>query len=73
MFSVESAEYSPDGKNIVTASNLDKNAIVWDALSGARIWILFGHSNYVTSASYSPNNQFIITASLDSTVKVWNT
>ena len=66
---VTSANFSPDGQRIVTASQ-DGTAKVWD-LNGNLITELKGHQGYVTSANFSPNGERIVTASKDNTAKVW--
>ncbi|MCL1467148.1 AAA-like domain-containing protein [Argonema galeatum] len=68
--SVSSANFSPDGQRIVTASN-DNTARVWD-LSGKQLAILKGHGNSVSSANFSPDGQRIVTASYDNTARVWD-
>ncbi len=67
---VVSAEYSPDGSRIVTAS-LDKTARVWRADSGTLLTELKGHAAEVISAAFSPDGTRIVTASLDKTARVW--
>ena len=68
---VYSAAYSPDGKQIVTASR-DQTAKVWEAQTGTELLTLTGHDNYVVSSAYSPDGQRIVTASDDKTAKVWD-
>jgi len=50
---VNSAEFSPDGQRVVTAS-ADKTAQVWDAASGKRIGDRMEHKNTVNSVHFSP-------------------
>ena len=47
---------------------------MWDATTGACLWVsvLEGHSGYVRSASYSADGTRIVSASEDSTVRVWD-
>jgi len=40
--------------------------------TGKCIHIFKGHSNWVASASYSPNDQRLISASRDTTLKKWD-
>jgi WD40 repeat protein len=68
--SVDSAEFSPDGKRIVTGS-FDETAKVWDAATGEETLTLIGHSKYVKSAAFSPDGKRIVTCSGDETAKVW--
>ena len=67
---VSSAEFSPDGKRIVTASG-DKTARIWDAETYQQIAVLKGHEDAVSSAAFSPDGKRIVTASAD-TAKIWD-
>ena len=68
---VSSAAYSPDGKQIVTAS-WDQTARIWDAATGQEVRTLSGHTDAVNSAAYSPDGQPIVTASDDGTARIWD-
>ncbi|WP_414590253.1 WD40 repeat domain-containing protein, partial [Scytonema sp. PCC 10023] len=68
---VNSAEFSPNGQRIVTASS-DRTAKVWDT-NGKQLATLKGHQKEVWSAAFSPDGQRIMTASYDRTAKVWDT
>lgn len=68
---VSSAQFSPDGKWIVTASN-DGTAKIWDAQTGKFLQDLKGHAGSVRSAQFSPDGKRIVTASWDSTAKIWD-
>ena len=50
---------------------LDKTAKLWN-LQGALIADLNQHTDYVYSASFSPDGKFILTSSRDKTAKLWN-
>ena len=54
---------SPSGKSSVC---------VFDILSSKCIYEFFGHSNQVVSADINSDNTFIITASYDSTIRIWD-
>lgn len=69
---VRFAEFSPDRRLIVTASD-DATAKIWDADTGQMRASLNGHTNRVVSAQFSPDGQSIVTASADSTAKLWDT
>ena len=62
--------YSPDGKKILTVS--EKTATIWDANSNRELFVLKGHSKYVTSAAWSSDSKQVATASEDKTARVWD-
>jgi WD40 repeat protein len=67
---VDSAQFSLDGKRIVTASE-DKTARVWDAQTGQPLTEPLKHEGWVGSAQFSPDGKRIVTASLR-TARVWD-
>jgi WD40 repeat protein len=66
---VESAVFSPNGSEILTAST-DRTARLWD-LAGKELAVFRGHEDYVTSAIFSPDGSSILTASFDGTARLW--
>jgi WD40 repeat protein len=68
---VSSAEFSPDGLRIVTASG-DKTVRIWDATSAKELAVLRGHESAVRSAAFSPDGSRIVTASADNTARIWD-
>lgn len=76
---VASAEYSPDGKYVVTGS-WDNTARVWDAATGQVVRRLGRelekpqdeHRGRVNSAIFSPDGLNVLTASDDGTAKLWS-
>ena len=69
---VESANFSPDERYIVSASR-DKTLKIWDTQSWECIKTLEGHTGRVWSATFSPNGKYIVSASSDNTIKIWDT
>src|SRR5205823_331959 len=67
---VNSAQFSPDGQRVVTASG-DETVRVWDAASGKPIGEPMKDDG-VNSAQFSPDGQRVVTASWDKTVRVWD-
>eukprot|EP00735_Rhodelphis_limneticus_P013639 TRINITY_DN7590_c0_g1::TRINITY_DN7590_c0_g1_i1::g.1931::m.1931 TRINITY_DN7590_c0_g1::TRINITY_DN7590_c0_g1_i1::g.1931 ORF type:complete len:781 (-),score=109.97,sp/Q00808/HETE1_PODAS/36.36/1e-50,sp/Q00808/HETE1_PODAS/36.03/8e-50,sp/Q00808/HETE1_PODAS/34.17/4e-39,sp/Q00808/HETE1_PODAS/30.69/1e-29,sp/Q00808/HETE1_PODAS/32.00/3e-16,WD40/PF00400.27/2.3e-11,WD40/PF00400.27/6e-09,WD40/PF00400.27/0.0074,WD40/PF00400.27/1.6e-06,WD40/PF00400.27/5.9e-09,WD40/PF00400.27/1.5e-08,WD40/PF00400.27/2e-11,zf-B_bo len=70
--SVKSAEFSTDGKFLVTAS-LDKTARVWGLQKSITCIAVLHHPDPVNSAAYSPDGKYIVTASADKIARVWST
>jgi WD40 repeat protein len=68
---VVSAQFSPDGKRIVTASE-DKTARIWDAQTGQPLSEPMKHDDWVWSAQFSPDGKRIVTASNDNTARIWD-
>ena len=67
---INSMEFSPDGRWIVTASD-DKTAQVWNTRTGEPAGYPMRHAAKVNSASFSPDGAWVITASDDNTARVW--
>jgi WD40 repeat protein len=68
---VQSAEFSPDGLRIVTAS-YDNTARIWDAATGSLLTVLRGHDSLVEHAAFSPDGRRVITTSNDKTARIWD-
>ncbi|MDQ3775824.1 MAG: pentapeptide repeat-containing protein, partial [Pseudomonadota bacterium] len=58
--------YSPDGRNIVSASR-DQTLRVWDAQTGEPLLTLMGHTGPVSDCAYSPDGRHLASASFDQT------
>jgi len=69
--SVSSCAFSPDGRNILSAS-ADKTLKMWDVRTGKEIFTLKGHAGGVTSCAFSRNGKIIVSASHDKTLKIWD-
>jgi len=71
---VESASISNDGKRILFISNDDINLkykVILTDLSGKTI-IEFAHNDKISSAVFSPKNDFILTSCWDSVARIWD-
>jgi WD40 repeat protein len=64
------ASFSPDGRQLVTASE-DFTARIWDVASGQLLFTL-QHENQVQTAVFSPDGKRVVTASSDKTARVWS-
>jgi WD40 repeat protein len=67
---IESVEFNPDGKRILTASI--GTARVWDAETGRPLTGPMKHGRDIHSATFSVDGRRIVTASFDKTVRVWD-
>jgi WD40 repeat protein len=65
------AEFSPDGRHIVSASK-DKTLRVWQADGRGEPVILVGHDSWVRRAGFSPDGRRIVSVAQDRTVRVWH-
>ena len=67
---VRDAEYSPNGRRLVTVSD-DHKGRVWDTRTGGTLHVLIGHFFPVNTGSFSPNGHWIVTGS-QFTGGLWN-
>ena len=68
---VQHAAFSPDGRQVVTAS-ADNTARVWDAATGEPVGKPLTHQDWVRHAAFSPDGRQVVTASDDNTARVWD-
>jgi WD40 repeat protein len=70
---VNDAEFSQDGKRVVTASN-DLTAVVWNASTGTMIGKPMSHGGKVIKAKFSPDpdGKFILTETQNHLAQVWD-
>jgi WD40 repeat protein len=69
----DSPEFSPDGQQILTTSQKDKTARLWD--SQGNLLAMFGgygHENRLTNAEFSPDGRQILTTGYDKTARLWD-
>jgi hypothetical protein len=73
--------FSPDGSRLATAGS-NGDAFLWDVKNKIRkcefsdpkhdgVWANRAHSGQITTISFSPTNDYIVTASEDETAKIW--
>ncbi len=71
-----SAEYSPDGKLIVTADSGSSTSggelVIWEAATGRQLRRFQGHSGGVFDVAFSPDGHRFVSASWDKTAAVWD-
>lgn len=61
---------SPDGQTL--ASSQGKEIQLWNLPKGKPLALLAGHSGWVSAISFSPDSKTIASASLDQTLRLWN-
>ena len=77
---VDAVRFSLDGKTIITASGIDKTVKRWEAQTGQLIQTLRDpatqgnttHDSYINKVKFSHDGIMMITASVDGTVKIWD-
>jgi WD40 repeat protein len=65
---VYDAEFSPDGRWLVSAAN---RAGLWDLRSGTNVERLQGHEGTTTAATFDPTGRRIVTGGVDGTVRTY--
>lgn len=67
---VNSAEFDVAGKSVVTT--IGNKACIWDVATGRLKSRLEGHQDEVTCACFTPDSAFVLTASNDKSIRVWD-
>jgi len=47
-------------------------ALVWNAQTGEKLFTLEGHKFDIDGLIFSPDNRFLLTGSVDATIKFWD-
>jgi len=68
--SVESAEFSPDGKYIVSGTKYDNSVIMWRTSDGAELWRQYAEEE-VERVGWSANGKYVAAGSEDYVVTVY--
>jgi WD40 repeat protein len=57
---------------VVASGSYDKTVRLWDAVTGAPLQTLEGHSGWVMSVAFSPDGKVVASGSYDKTVRLWD-
>jgi WD40 repeat protein len=81
-YPVNGVSFSDKGQYMVTSANCSSSstkicsdkylATVYSVEDGKPLAVLSGHESRIEQASFSPDGDYVVTASLDGTARVWN-
>ena len=71
---VYGVNHSPDGSFLMACSEYHGQSIIscWDAKSGSLVARMVGHQQQVYSCFFHPCKGYVVSVSLDKTIKVWD-
>ena len=67
--SISEVAWSPDGTRLAVANSI--GIWIYDAHTGAEVALLTGHTDWVSSVSFSPDGLTLASGSWDNTVRLW--
>ncbi len=67
---VESAEFGPEGKTIVSGSKYDNRVVMWRTDDGHRLWAQ-EVSDEVERAAYAPTGEYVVSTGEDEALTLW--
>ncbi len=69
--SIESAEFSPDGRFIVSGSKFDNSIVMWRTSDGAELWRQYAKQE-IERVAWSSDGKMVASCSEDFLVQVWD-
>ncbi|MEZ4883529.1 MAG: hypothetical protein R3E32_02240 [Chitinophagales bacterium] len=69
--SIRDIQFSPDNTQLLLTFEKQSNLLILEEPGHEQIFVK-GHSAPIVAAQYSPDGEYIFTASMDSTIKIWN-
>ncbi|GJJ70075.1 hypothetical protein EMPS_02424 [Entomortierella parvispora] len=69
---VTSMAYSPDGLQMASVCDEDHTVRLWNGQTGVLVFTLEGHTDRVTSITFSPSGNHLASGSWDRTVRLWD-
>ena len=67
---VKSAEFSPDGRRVLTVSG--SRVQLWEAATGKKLTLITAYGARLLSAAFSPDGRRVVTTSFDATARLWD-
>jgi WD40 repeat protein/type IV secretory pathway VirB10-like protein len=69
---VSSVAFSHNDGKLLASASLDNTVRLWDVKTQTPLGELTGHTSFVNSVAFSPDNKYLASGSDDNTVRVWD-